>query len=163
MTKCTPPGTSLKLTLKTVKFGGKTYKITSIGTKAFKTSRSKGITKITVGKYTKTVGASAFYKAPALKSLVIGSKVTKVGSKAVYGAKKLKALKIGKSVKAVGAKAFVGTKVKTVKLYSSKLTKNACKSLVKGTKIKTVKLYGKAKDKKAKYKKWFAAYGVTVK
>ena len=73
-------------------FEGKnyTYKVTSIGAKAFK--GYKKLAKVTIGANVTTIGKAAFYNCKKLKNVVIKSKnITKIGKKAFRrnGAKKL--------------------------------------------------------------------------
>lgn len=73
-----------------VKIDGITYKVTSIGAKAFK--GNKNITKVVIGKNVKKIGSKAFYNCKKLKKVTIYSKVLKkVGKKAFYrkGGKKI--------------------------------------------------------------------------
>ena len=88
----------IKITAK-VKIDGVTYKVTSIGAKAFK--GNKKITKVTIGKNVKKIGSKAFYNCKKLKNVRINSKVLKkVGKKAFYrkGGKKL-TIKVPKKLK----------------------------------------------------------------
>lgn len=73
-----------------VKIDGVTYKVTSIGAKAFK--GNKNITKVVIGKNVKKIGSKAFYNCKKLKKVTVYSKVLKkVGKKAFYrkGGKKI--------------------------------------------------------------------------
>lgn len=73
----------------TVVYHNKAYRVTSIGSNAFK--KNKKLKKITIGSNVTTIGNQAFYKCKNLKKVSIKSKkLKKVGSKAFYGnAKKL--------------------------------------------------------------------------
>ena len=82
-------------------FEGKnyTYKVTSIGAKAFK--GYKKLAKVTIGTNVTTIGKAAFYNCKKLKNVVIKSKnITKIGKKAFRrnGAKKL-TVKVPKKLK----------------------------------------------------------------
>jgi len=90
--------TTIKIAAK-VTLGGVTYKVTSVGSKAFK--GNKKIKKAYIGKNVKTIGAKAFFGAKKLKRVVINSKkLKKIGKKAFYrkGGKKL-TFKVPKSKK----------------------------------------------------------------
>ena len=64
-----------------VQIGGKTYKVTEI--KAGACEGLKKLTKLTVGKYIKTIGSKAFYKNGKLKTIIfLGTAVKKVESNA---------------------------------------------------------------------------------
>lgn len=150
----------------TVKIGGKTYKVTTIGAGAFSgctklTSvkigknvntigkkafyNCKKLTKVTIGANVTSIGVSAFEKCTSLKSVVIPKKVKKIGKRAFYGCKKLKKITIKTSKlskKSIGAKAFKG-------IYSKATVK------VPAKKLKTYKkyLWKAGVSKKAKIKK----------
>ena len=68
----------------TVKVKGTAYKVTAIGKAAFK--NDKKLTKVTIGKNVKTIGAKAFYKNSKLKNVVIKTKqLSAVGKNAFKG------------------------------------------------------------------------------
>lgn len=102
----------------TVKIDGITYKVTSIGAKAFK--GNKKITKVIIGSNITSIGKEAFYGCSKLKNITIKTtKLTskKVGSKAFQGtykkvkvkvpAKKLKTYKKLLKQKGISAKAKI--------------------------------------------------------
>ena len=63
---------------------GTAYKVTAIGKAAFK--NDKKLTKVTIGKNVKTIGAKAFYKNSKLKNVVIKTKqLSAVGKNAFKG------------------------------------------------------------------------------
>lgn len=76
----------------TVSIGGKKFKVTKIGASAFKGCRTA--TKATIGKYVKTIGKNAFYKASKLKTIYVNSavlkKVEKNAFKGINGKAKIK-------------------------------------------------------------------------
>jgi hypothetical protein len=88
----------------TIKIDGKSYKVTAIGKKAFK-SRKK-LKKVTIGKNVTSIGTSAFENCTALTAISIPKNVTSIGAKAFKGCKKLKTATIGAGVKTIGASAF---------------------------------------------------------
>lgn len=132
--------TSKKVTLpSSVKIGKKTYKVTSIGKKAFK--GCKKLTSVKIGKYVTTIGDSAFESCTALSKITIPANVTKIGKKAFYKDGKLKSITIkSKKLKKVGSRAFKGINKKAkIKVPSSKLS--SYKKLLKGKgQAKTVKV-----------------------
>lgn len=96
-----------------IKVSGITYKVTSIGTKAF--NGSKKLSKVTVGANVKAISNNTFYKCPMLKTVTIKSVLlTKktANKKAFKGTNRKMVLKVPKKVKKVYAKIFAGLKVK---------------------------------------------------
>ena len=126
---------------KTVKSGAYTYKIVSIGNKAFR--NLKKLKKVTIGDNVTTIGNDAFSGCPKLTKVTIGKGVTKIGSKAFYNCKKLKNIVIKSTkIKSVGKNAFKGihnkAKIKVpkskVKSYQKLFKGKGQKSTVKITK-----------------------------
>ena len=126
----------------TVKIYGKSYKITSIATKAFYSNKKLkavkigdnvtsvgasafqgcvALTGVTFGAKVKTVGASAFQGCTALPKVAIGKSVTSLGAKAFYGCKKLKTASLGASLTSVGASAFQGCVALTGVTFGAKV------------------------------------------
>ena len=161
----------------TVKVSGKTYKVTSIRSNAFK--NCKKLTSVSIGKYVTSIGKNAFYGCKKLKTVKgcvgvksiksgafmnckvlttakISNKVTSIGSKAFYGCSSLKTVTIGKSAATIGKQAFYKcSKLKTVNIKSSKLKKvysKAFKSIYSKAKIKVPKKKLKAYKKLLKGK-----------
>ena len=102
-----------------VKIGGKSFKVTAIGKKAF--SGAKKLKKVVIGKYVTYIGQEAFSGNTALTT------VSCIGKKAFYGDKKLSSVTL-----------------KTTKLTSSKTgsdafknIKSTCKFKVPASKVKT--------------------------
>ena len=96
-----------------IKVKGVTYKVTSIGAKAF--NGSKKLSKVTVGANIKAISNNAFYKCKSLKTVTIKSVLlTKktANKKAFKGVGKKMVIKVPKKVKKVYAKIFAGLKVK---------------------------------------------------
>lgn len=80
----------------TVKYGGKTFKVTSIAGKALK-NKTK-VKKVTIGKNVKSIGGSAFYGCKKLKTITIKSTVLKkAGKNAFKGISKKAVIKVPKS------------------------------------------------------------------
>lgn len=96
-----------------IKVKGVTYKVTSIGTKAF--NGSKKLKKVTIGANIKKISNNAFFKCKSLKTVTIKSVLlTKktVNKKAFKGVGKKMVIKVPKKVKKAYVKMFKGLKVK---------------------------------------------------
>lgn len=96
-----------------IKVNGVTYKVTSIGAKAF--NGNKKLTKITVGTNIKRISNNAFYKCKSLKMVNIKSMLlTKktANKKAFKGVGKKMVIKVPKKVKKAYVKIFKGLKVR---------------------------------------------------
>ena len=90
-----------------------TYKVTSIGVKAF--NCSKKLTKVTIGANIKKVSNNAFFKCRSLKMVNIKSVLlTKktANKKAFKGTNKKMVIKVSKKMKKAYVKMFKGLKVK---------------------------------------------------
>lgn len=93
---------------KTVKIGGKTFKVTSIAKNALKKSKVKTIT---IGENVKTIGDSAFEGCSQLTKATVGIGVTKIGANAFKNCKKLGSITIKSSkLKTMGKNTFKGIK-----------------------------------------------------
>lgn len=88
----------------TVRFNGKTYRVTSIAAGAFK--NNKKLKKVTISGYITTIGAGAFQNCASLTTVKMGSRVTTIGSKAFYCCRKLTTVVLGKNVKTIGNLSF---------------------------------------------------------
>ena len=96
-----------------IKVKGVTYKVTSIGTKAF--NGSKKLSKVTIGANIKKISNNAFYKCKSLKTVTIKSVLltNKTASKRAFkGVGKKMVIKVPKKVKKAYVKIFKGLKVK---------------------------------------------------
>jgi hypothetical protein len=96
-----------------IKVKGVTYKVTSIGAKAF--NGSKKLTKVTVGANIKKISNNAFFKCKSLKTVTIKSVLlTKktANKKAFKGVNKKMVIKVPKKVKKAYVKIFKRLKVK---------------------------------------------------
>ncbi len=118
----------------TVKIGGKSFKITSVGDAA-----CQGCTKaasIIIGKNVKTIGSSAFSGCVKVTQATVGGTVTKVGAKAFYRCRKLKKITIKTTkLKSVGKNALKDIHAKAVvKAPKSKL--RAYRKLLKSKGLK---------------------------
>ena len=98
-----------------IKVNGVTYKVTSIGAKAF--NGNKKLTKVTIGTNIKKISNNAFYKCRSLKMVTIKSVLlTKktANKKAFKGVNKKMVIKVPKKVKKVYVKIFKGVKVNKI-------------------------------------------------
>ena len=98
-----------------IKVNGVTYKVTSIGAKAF--NGNKKLTKVTIGINIKKISNNAFYKCRSLKMVTIKSELlTKktANKKAFKGVNKKMVIKVPKKVKKVYVKIFKGVKVNKI-------------------------------------------------
>lgn len=96
-----------------IKVNGVTYKVTSIGAKAF--NGSKKLTKVTIGTNIKKISNNAFFKCKSLKTVTIKSVLlTKktANKKAFKGISRKMVMKVPKKMKKVYVKMFKGLKVK---------------------------------------------------
>ncbi len=90
-----------------IKYKGKTYKVTEIGKGAFK--ECPNLIRVTVGKNVKKIGDNAFAKCKNLNGVNIGKNVTTIGKKAFYNCKDIWDISFHtKKLKSVGKKAFSG-------------------------------------------------------
>lgn len=97
----------------TIKAKGITYKVTSIGTKAF--NGNKKLKKVTIGANIKKISNNAFFKCRSLKTVTIKSVLlTKktASKKAFKGVGKKMVIKVPKKMKKAYVKMFKGLKVK---------------------------------------------------
>lgn len=124
----------------TVKYKGKTYKVTAVAGKALK---GKNVTRVKIGDNVKTIDTSAMENCKKLTSVTLGKNVNKIGKYAFKSDKKLKTVTIkSKKLKSVGKNAFKGIHSNAkMKVPSNK--KSAYKKLMKGAglgkKVKIVK------------------------
>ena len=96
-----------------IKVNGVTYKVTSIGTKAF--NGNKKLTKVTIGTNIKKISNNAFFKCKSLKTVTIKSVLLtkKTASKRAFkGISRKMVMKVPKKMKKVYVKIFKGLKVK---------------------------------------------------
>jgi sorbitol-specific phosphotransferase system component IIA len=151
-----------------VKIGGKTYKVTAIGTKAFSKAAKKVVT-VSVGANVATIGTSAFVGCAKLKTVKGGAGVTTIGAAAFSGCANMSSCApLGsKKLKKIGKACFLcDSKLKTLYIkQTTKLTKKGVKNSLYLSSVKKVKV---KKSKVKKYKKYFtyrncAKRGVKVK
>ena len=125
---------------KTVKIKGKTFKITSISSKALRKTRIK---EVKIGSNVKTIENAAFENCSKLSKVIIGTGVTKIGDNAFRKCGKLSNIQIQSTkLKIVGKNALKGINAKAqIKVPAKKW--NAYKKLLKGKgqgkKVKIIK------------------------
>ena len=123
---------------KTVKIGGKTFKVTSVAVKAL--YKKTKVTSVAVGSNIKEIGASAFEGCTKLTKVTMGSSVTKLGNKAFRNCGALKSLTVPVNVTGIGSEAFCNCKkLVTLTIKSNKLKsvgKNAFKGIKATARIK---------------------------
>ena len=149
----------------TVTIDGVKYRVTGVSASAFKNKTD--LTKMVIGKYTKSVGKEAFSGCTGLKELVIGSNVTSIGEKAFYKCTGLTSVTIPAKVNKIGKSAFAECKnlknftIKTKLLNSNNVGSKAVnnthkKSVFKvpAEKLETYKklMKGKGASHEATYK-----------
>ena len=126
---------------KTVKIGGKTFKVTAIANNAFK--NNKKITSVEIGDNVKTIGTSAFAGCTKITKATLGKGVMEIGSSAFKGCKKLGTITVKSTkLKKVGKNALKGIKATAkVKVSAKKLSayKKLFKNKGQGKKVKIVK------------------------
>ena len=126
---------------KTVKIGGKTFKVTAIGSKAFK--NNKKITSVEIGDNVKIIGTSAFEGCTKLCKATLGKGVTEIGSSTFKNCKKLGTITIKSTkLKKVGKNALKSIKATAkIKVPARKLSayKKLLRNKGQGKKVKIVK------------------------
>ena len=126
----------------TVEIGGKNFKVTSIGSSAFK--NNKKITSIEIGDNVKSIGTSAFEGCTKLSKATLGKGVTEISGNAFKTCKKLGTITIKSTkLKKVGRNALKRIKpAAKIKVPAKKLSayKKLFKNKGQGRKVKIVKL-----------------------
>ena len=101
-----------------VKYNGKTYKVTKIANNAINGSKAKTVS---LGKNITSIDAGAINNCKKLTTLNINSNIKKLDAGIIKKCKKLKIVKIkSKKLSSVDKKAFSGCKVKILKVYINK-------------------------------------------
>lgn len=133
---------AVKVTIpKTVKIGGKDFKVTAIEKNAFK--KNTKITSVVIGDNVKTIGTSAFEGCAKLTKVTVGKGVMEIGGSAFKNCKKLGTVTIKSTkLKKVGKNALKGIKATAkIKVPVKKLSdyKKLFKNKGQGKKVKIVK------------------------
>lgn len=126
---------------KTVKIGGKNFKVTAVGNNAFK--KNKKIKTVEIGDNVKVIGAGAFEGCAKLGKVTVGKGVTEIGKNTLKDCKKLKDITVKSTkLKKVGKNALKGIKSNAkIKVPAKKLSEyqKLFKNKGQGKKVKIVK------------------------
>ena len=119
-----------------VVIGGVTFKITSIGTKAF--NGYKYLKLVVGGKNVTKIDAYAFNGCKALTAIPSFESVTSIGSYAFNGCKLLKSMPVKKNLKTIGKYAFSGCSTLKTLAIGNKVTVIGTSAFSKCTALKSV-------------------------
>lgn len=126
---------------KTVKIGGRTFRVTAVGNNAFK--NNKKIITAEIGDNVKVIGTGAFEKCQKLSKVTVGKGVTEIGKNAFKNCKKLGNITVKSTkLKKVGANPLKGIKsTAKIKVPAKKLSvyQKLFKNKGQGKKVKIVK------------------------
>ena len=150
-----------KITIpETVTVQGIIYKVTSVGSSAFK--NNKKLKKAVIGKNVTAINTSAFSSCYKLTTVKLPKKLKVIGKRAFYQCKALTKITIPSKVNKIGAQAFYGDKkLKNIIIKTKKLTvKNVGKGAFKGSSPKAVVKVPKGKRKI--YRKLLRTRGISV-
>ncbi len=120
----------------TISVDGVTYKVTSIGSKAF--YKCTSLKSVVIPSKVEKIGSKAFYGCTKLTTVTIGSGVTTIGDSAFYGCTKLSKVTMGKKVKTIGSNAFYKCKSLKSIVLPSKVEKIGSKAFYGCTNLTTV-------------------------
>ena len=87
-----------------VTYGGKSYRVTSIGSSAF--YKCTSLTSVTIPNSVTSIGDDAFYNCSGLTSVTIGNSVTSIGGYAFHSCSGLTSVTLGNSVTSIESCAF---------------------------------------------------------
>ncbi len=136
--------------------GANKYNVTSIGKKAF--ASSKALKKLKTGSHITAIGTGAFKKCKKLSNIILSKNISSIGTSVFEGCTGLSKITLGSKVKSIKKSAFKGCK-KLAKISISgkvKVAKGAfagCKKTIKISGKKTSKKYTIQQIKKSGYKK----------
>lgn len=142
----------------TITCDGITYKVTSIGNKAF--YKNTKIKSVSIGNNVKSIEDYAFYGCKNITSINMGKSVEVIGNSAFRKCTKLTSVKLPKSLNELGKNAFYGcSRLKKIVINSNSVidvSDNAVKGISKKAVIsvpaKQVKKYQKEFNKKTGFK-----------
>ena len=137
----------------TVVLEGVVYKVTAIGSNAFR--QNKYVKTVNIGSNVTVIGNNAFFGCTNLTKVSGGARLKTIGSNAFARSPKLSSFTISSKVLSkIGTYAFAkDSKLKTISLKkTTKLSKKGVKKSLKSSKVKTVKV---KKSKVRKYKRYF--------
>ena len=111
----------------TVSYNSHTYRISSIGSKAFMDNTK--LKDVKIGPYVTTIKEKAFYGCTKLKSVLIGKSVETIEAYAFKNCKALASLTLPEKVKNIKKQAFYGCSgLKNLSITTTKLTSGSVKS-----------------------------------
>lgn len=90
---------------KTVKYGGKTYNVTSIGYRAF--CECANLTSVSIGNNVTNISNEAFGRCSGMTSITIPGNVASIGDYAFYACRNLTSVTIDNGVTSIGNEAFI--------------------------------------------------------
>ncbi len=137
----------------TVVLEGVVYKVTAIGSNAFR--QNKYVKTVNIGSNVTVIGNNAFFGCTNLTKVSGGARLKTIGSNAFARSPKLSSFTISSKVLSkIGTYAFAkDSKLKTISIKkTTKLSKKGVKKSLKSSKVKTVKV---KKSKVRKYKRYF--------
>ena len=117
---------------KTIKYYGRTYRVTRIENKAFQ--GCKKLRTVEIGNHVKKIGDSAFQNCPALTYITIGARVEMIGKNAFRNDKRIREIEIKTNrLRKIGKKALRNTRRgKIIRVPAGK--KKAYTKLIKAAK-----------------------------
>lgn len=143
----------------TVNINGFSYKVTSVGERAF--LKNKNITSVIIGNKVLNVGKQAFYQCENLKTVRFGTKLDTISVCAFAKCKNLRSFTLPVNLKRIDKKAFYQcAAVKTVKINSKKLETVGEKGLTLNKTV-TIKIPKKLFQKYQKLIRASGAYSKT--
>lgn len=137
-----------------------TYKVTSVGSNAFK--NNKKLKKVVIGENVTAINTGAFSSCYKLTTVKLPKKLKVIGKKAFCRCKALSKITIPSKVNKIGAQAFYGDKkLKNIIIKTKKLTvKNVGKGAFKGSSPKAAVKVPKGKRKI--YRKLLRTRGISL-
>lgn len=133
--------------------GRETYRVTEIGTAAFKGSKS--LTSVSIGKYVTVIGKRAFADCKKLGTVKGAAGVKRIRAGAFSRCIAMKKVTVGKHVTRIDEKAFFGcSRLANITVQATRLKKVGNKAIAGIKKNASIKVPG---GKKAAYKKLFGS------